>query len=288
MFFITAMVYPASVIITHFVQDHYSLSGFFTNYPWSLHPNGYFAPPKLEDYLRRLWFIPFCWVISLGPPVAYITIKEIILSGIKNKGILWCVLVFWTFFILTEISAFKGSIILETRFSATVTLLSLPFCAVYFKELTMQKARLAILFGALTIGLTFVYNFQNITAVPRLANQNGNKVAEIVGKSINPESGLIIDFWEWENPGYIGLQSKLPSSSVYILSGDDKNTVQAKEINEIIQNHQQGIILLVKNSVLWQNAIISDKNLQFKFNNLSLNTQTIYSDNEVEVWKYSR
>ncbi len=285
LFFAAAILYPASDIITHFVQDHYSLRGFYTNYPWNLHPTGYFAPHTLEDTLRALWFIPFCWFISLGPMISII-LKEIILTRRKNKGLLWCVILFWAFFILTEVSAFRGSIILHTRFSATITLLSIPFMAGYFKELSPAKVRLAALFGMLTIGLTFVYNIQNITPLPRLTDQNGAKAAKIIAKEITPESGLIIDFWEWENSGYVGLQSKLALHNMYISGGDDKDPNMPEEINAVLKDHPQGVILLVKNSLLWQNTIFSDNHLKFKFNTMALNTKEIFHNETVTAWKY--
>ena len=134
-FFLAAVLYPATDMITNFVLDHYSFTGFFSNYPWNMHPTGYFAPPKLIDYLRRTWFIPLCWVISVGPPVAFIIIKELLSTKGKNKKANWLFVVLLAFFILTEISAIRGSIILHNRFSATITLLALPFAAAYFNNL---------------------------------------------------------------------------------------------------------------------------------------------------------
>jgi hypothetical protein len=158
--------------------------------------------------------------------------------------------------------------------------------APYFKELTRRKMRLAIIFGVLTIGLTFVYNFSRITPLPRLENQNADKVAQVINKQISPDNGLIIDFWDWEPTYYIGLHSKLPPQNIYMVSGDDKNKIPVNEINDILKNHQQGVILLVKNSVLWQNTSITDKSLQFKFTSVILNTREIYNNDEIEVWKY--
>jgi len=286
-FFIIAILYPVGDVITHFVQDHYSLAGFFTNYPWSLRPDGDIMPPHFEDYLRRLWYVPFCWFIALGPPVAYLAMKKMASVYKKNAPLFWLAFLFWAFLILTEVSSFKGAIILQPRFSETITLLSLPFSAAYFKELTIKKIRLAILFGALAVGLTYVYNISRISPLPRLENQNTDKISQTIRKELNPQSGLIIDFLDWEPTYYIALHSTLAPENIYILSGDDKTKIQAEEINSILQNHSQGIIFLVKNSVLWQNAGIMDKSLQFKFNTMNLNTQIIYGNDEVVVWKYS-
>jgi 4-amino-4-deoxy-L-arabinose transferase-like glycosyltransferase len=283
LFFIIALLYPATDIVTHFVQDHYSVTGFFSGYPWNF--KGNLAPPNFQDYLRRIWFIPFCWFISVGP-IAFIILRELFRLRKRNDGLFWCAILFWAFLLLTEIFALRGALVLHERFAATITLLSLPFIAPYYKELTAKKNRIAIVFAALTLGLTFAYNMSNITPLPRLADQNGEKVAKLIGTKLTPESAIILDFWDWENTYYIALQSKLPTHSIFIRYGDNKDTIASGEINAVIKKHQQGIVILVKNSLLWQNVIFTDKHLQFKFSNVLLATQEIFSNKDVVAWFY--
>ncbi len=286
LFLLTAMLYPATDMITNFISDHYSFTNFFSNYPWNMHPAGYFAPPQTIDFLRRIWFIPFCWLISIGPPFAFITIKELLFKSKKEKDFTWLAIVFWAFFTLTEVSAIRGSIILHNRFSATITLLGLPFIAPYFNNLQTSKVRQAWLFGALTIGLTFIYNMQNITPLPRLEDQNGASVAKLVARNVTMQSGLIIDFWEWQNPGYIELMSKLPPPNMFVINLDYDDKTKSDETTNFIQSHPKGVIILVKNSFLWQNTLISDGLLHFKFSSIILNIQEIYKDDKVAVYCY--
>jgi len=285
LFFLTAVTYPLIDILTHFIMDHYSLSGFFSNYPWNM--QGVSTQPNWDEYLRRIWFMPLCWVVALGPPVAFIVLREIIFAQKKGSTTHWLTILFWAFLLLTELTAFKGLIILHARFASTIALLSIPFIAPYFNILTTKKIRTAFIFGLLTIGLTFAYNMNNITPLPRLSDQDGAKVAGIIKKDINNQSGLIIDFWGWENTYYLGLQSNLPTHNIYILNGANSNILQPDDVNVVINTHSQGIILLVKKSLLWQNAVITDKHLQFKFSPLLLNSEEIFSNADVIVLKYT-
>lgn len=285
LFFVVAMLYPMIDVTTHFIQDHYSFSGFFNNYPWNLTPNNIKVSVHFLDYLRRLWFIPLCWIITLGP-LTFIVVKEIVFIRKRNVNLFWFAIVFWAFLLLTEVSAFKAAIILHERFSATITLLSLPFIASYFKDLSIKKVYITLFCGLLIVAPTYIYNLSNITPLPRLTDQNAEKVSKIINKKLTPESGLLIDFWGWGNTYYIGLQSKLSPQNINMTSGDDANKIQSGNINAIIYKHPQGIIIVVKNSLLWKNTVFSAQHLQFKFSDLILNAREIFNDNAVTVWEY--
>lgn len=286
LFLIVAMLYPGTDMVTNFISDHYSFSSFFNNYPWNMHPDCNFGTPHFQDYLRRIWFIPFCWVISMGP-AAFLALKEIVLSRKRNPNLFWLAFLFWAFLLLLEYSAFKGGLILHERFAATITLISLPFSAFFFKELPTKKIRMALLFAVLTIGLTFVYNMENITPLPRLTSKEGTKTERAIEKTINPQSGLIIDFWDWESTYYIALESKLPTHSIYLVDGNHQDAIQADKINDLIKAHPQGVILLVKNSLLWQNALFNGDHIRFKFSATDLDYQELVTTNEITVLKYT-
>ncbi len=283
LFLAVAMLYPLSVLLTHFITDNYSLKGMFREYPWSLHVDQ--PPPHLTDYLRRIWFYPLCLLISLGPFV-FIAIARIIRTLKLRLGAAWCGSLFVVFYLITAINALYGTIFLHARFVSTISVLGIPFIAPWFAEMTALKKRLAILFVLLTAALSYVYNVGNITPLPRLSNQTAVQVSGIVNHNLPPGGGLIVDFWEWENTYYVALQTKLGLDNLCVQEGNVLDSTRRAAINSIIGRHKQGIILLVKKSLLWQNSAISDSTLKFKFGNQLLNTQLLFDNEQIKVWRY--
>src|SRR5205085_11515466 len=94
---------------------------------------------RLESYLRRIWFFPFSWMIALGPPAAFVTMRELISSFKKKKeNFVWAipfgiVLLFFLF------NAFMGILLMHHRFTGTLVILSLPYFASYFHEYSSEK-----------------------------------------------------------------------------------------------------------------------------------------------------
>lgn len=281
-FSVTGFLYPLIVVVSNFMPENYSMKGFFNSYPWSLHVN---QAPQFVDYLRRIWFYPLCLLVSLGP-FSFIAARELIKTRIKHPSVLWCAIVFLIFLLITEGNAFLGTILLHERFVSTVALLSMPFAAPWFKEPTITKKRIAVLFCSLTVGLSYIYNISNITPLPRLADQTGDKVSKLVNSSLVPGSGLIVDFWEWENTYYIALQTKLGLNDLFVQEGNMLDTLRQRSINSVIDRHKQGVILLVRNSMLWKDSEITDSTLRFKFNGHLLSTKPVFNNDEISLCSY--
>lgn len=282
LFMATALLYPITDVLSHFIPDGYTLNGFFSAYPWSMHAD---KAPDFSNYLRRVWFLPLCWLVSLGP-FAFIIIRELAWSRKRYPAIFWCALVFLIFLFITEITGLFGTILLHERFAATIAFLSMPFAAPWFAEITSYKRNIALLFCLLTVGLSYVYNLSDIAPLPRLTDQTGDKVAKLINRSMSPRSGLIVDFWEWENTYYVALQTKLEPENLFVQEGNVLDTVRETDIKSIIDNHKQGVILLVKNSLLWQNADMSDSTMRFKFDDHIIHTKSIYENEKIKVWSY--
>ena len=241
------------------------------------------------SYLRRTWFFPFSWMIALGPPAAWITIRIIFGSYIKvNRNlyrIIWTIPLFGVY-LFFYYNALKGSLLLQHRFTGTLVVLSLPYFALYFKEISKKKTKNAFLFVIATIGLSFAWNTYGVKPLPRLKDQSGDKVSKLIENKIEKNSALIVDFWNWENTYYIAHRSKLPLNNIAIIFGTKNSDIQKERIQHLLNDHPGGVILLKKNSPLFNDAIIKGDQLRFKWYDGSLEFSELFQNNEVFVYSY--
>lgn len=285
-----ACIFPFTSMLQNYLLNGQPLYGIVGNYNWTINVMQNNAHPAFEDYLRRIWSFPFSWMIALGPLTAWVTIRSIFLSYKKSNkwhSVWMWTIPFWLFFFTMQYNAFKGTLILHHRFIGTLVILSLPFSAAYFDVRAVSKVRQALIFGALTIGLTFVYNTGNVIYLPRLHDQEAVKTANFIKQQLNRQSGLIADNWGWQNTYYIALQSGLQWSNMMLLDDRQDNQVPVQSVNKLLSNYPQGIIVLVKNSALSHNVLLKDSLLTFSFNDMRFVAKTVYRNDTVTVLKYN-
>lgn len=269
----TAFIFPAIWLIQNYVATNNPL--FFLN--WAKEAMKRNENIEFESYLRRLWFFPFSWMIALGPPAAFVAIKAIFKSYFHNNlrsVYIWSI-PFWIMFFILEYNCFNGVILVQHRFTGTLVVFSLPFVAIYFNELTKIKIRSAWIFGALTIGLSFLYN-TDVKLIPRLKDQSFYTISRSVQKNITNESCLIMDFVGWDNTYYIELQSKLQPENIFIVFNDDKQEYFINEIKKYVTRNYKGFALLRNDSKLYQLVDHRDTNLfsnfyDYDFGNIKTN-----------------
>ncbi|MCX6291040.1 MAG: hypothetical protein NT126_04685, partial [Bacteroidetes bacterium] len=99
-------------------------------------------------------------------------------------------------------------------------------------------------------------------------------------------SGLILDFWSWENTYYTALQSRLPLHDIVIIFGSEEAGIQKEKIGQLIKEHPDGVILLKKNSPLFHEILLDNNQLRFKWIDTPLTIQDIFHNDELMVFKY--
>ncbi len=286
LFAVISGLFPAVWIF----QSYISTGQYMNSFNWMFDAVNDNKPSGFESYLRRIWFFPFSWMIALGPPCALITITQITRYYKKKnfdlKKSAWTI-PFWIVFILFIFAALKGSLLLQHRFTGTLVVLSLPFFASYFETNTSSRIRNAWVFGILTVGLSFAWNTYGVKPIPRLKDQSAHNIAVMIQQEVNSNSGVIVDFWTWENTYYIAFLSKLPLNHIVILSGSKNSGIQEESISNVVREYPTGIILLKKGSELYQKSELEKGSLRFIWMNVVFSTSELLHNDDIIILRYS-
>lgn len=265
-FFIFAMIFPVIWMIQNHLTSGDFLYSFHANTEWTHKAMGINNDVDFEAYLRRLWFFPFSWFITIGPVIAWLLIKHIP-KGIRKIRInvfpdLWIVPLLG-FLMVMLYNSIAGNLLLHHRFTATLVVLSLPWIASIMKETKRKTITLTLVSLVLTIGLSFVYPIGGVGPVPRLKNQEIKQLAEIISAESSSTGKLIIDFTGWADTWYIGLHSGFQPSNVLMYGGEKQSAFSSEEITEMIRT-SDNIVFVVKDGsalsrFLSDNPDISDE-----------------------------
>jgi len=263
-FSLTAALFPCYWLLSNWLETgdpFYSIQG---TYHWSFEVMGNNDSLDFNTYLRRIWFFPFSWVIAAGIPVGFIILKTIFKSYTKkyrnNLHILYS-LPLWIMLLFYEYNSFKGALLLQHRYIGTLLILSLPFIAIYFSELSPKKIKQVYIFGTLTILLSFVYNTAHVKPLPRLEEQSSVEIVKTIKEYTSEESCLILDFLGWDRTYFIALQTELKQKNIVIIEGAKNSIIPVQEIENKISNYNNGIILIKKNSAFSTNLNLETYNL---------------------------
>ncbi|MBL4754092.1 MAG: glycosyltransferase family 39 protein [Flavobacteriales bacterium] len=283
-----AVIFPVIWLITNWMETGDPMFGINGNYTWTLDIMQNNDSLNWESHLRRIWFFPFSLMIALGPPAAFITLKMIISSYKEEKSAAIWSIPFWIVFAFMIYNCYRGVLLIQHRFVGTLVVLALPFTALYFAELTVRKKRIAVVFGIITLGLTFIYNTDGVTPLPRLKNQDIVKIAQITNNQTDEESSLILDFIGWDKTYFIALNSGQPKRNITIAEGTKNKALMLNNIKNNLERFDQGIILLEHQSKLSKLlgesvdlSLCTDKNFQFT-------TAAIYNDKRYTLYKWWR
>ncbi len=272
-FGLSAAIFP----LIWMIQNHYATGDAFysisANSRWTLDVMNINQNPGFEGYLRRIWFFPFSWLIALGPPVAWLVLKNLLVTprktGWRSGQSTWFA-IFWIFFVVMLLNAVAGRLLLHHRFTGTLVILSLPFIADFFQEFKPLKIKQLFIFGGLTVGLSFVYNVGGIIPLPRLENQKIVKLAENVRENIRPNELCIVDFIGWQNTWFIGLKAASESHNLLMI---DSNVASAQHIISLLEK-EPALILVKSGSAL--DAFINSHSVQ-------ASRDTLLTDSEMNL-----
>lgn len=279
-FNLTAALFPIYWLLSNYLETGDPLFSIQGTYHWNFEIMGNNENLDFESYLKRIWFFPFSWVIAIGIPTGFLVLKTIFKSYTKksrNRHFILLSLPFFIMFLFYQYNTFKGSLLLQHRYIGTLVILSLPFIAIYFKELSPKKIKLVWLFCFLTIGLSFVYNTAHVKPLPRLGEQSAVSILTKIKANTTENSSLIIDFIGWDKSYFIALQSQVNKKNILLIEGAKYSTIPLDMAQQKLSNYSNGIILLKKSSNL-QKAL--------KLNEHNITSENIYEDEAVIVLKW--
>lgn len=287
LFNVIALSFPLYWLLSCWLETGNPLYSFQGTYSWAIDVMHRNDNMDLESYLRRIWFFPFSWVIAMGIPSSLIILKTIFNSYRKksfNKQHILYSIPFGIMLAFFLYNSFNGILLLQHRYVGTLVILSLPFIALYFRELSAKKIKLAVIYGFITISLSFVYNTNGIIPLPRLEDQSYAKVSQIINKNTSKESCLILDFIGWDYSYYIALRSSLPQEKITIRDEINNSTESLEDIDSRLKKFKTGVILLKKNSELYRmiapnNSIVNSYNLA---------TQVLYQSEEIILFSWEK
>lgn len=84
--FFTSRYFPSYWLITSYLEAGDFLYSFHGTTNWSIGVMDNNKNLNFEDYLRRIWYYPFSWLIAIGIPACFIILK-IIFQGFRNFSI---------------------------------------------------------------------------------------------------------------------------------------------------------------------------------------------------------
>lgn len=286
-----ALVFPLVWMISNWLETGDPLYSIQGNYHWTLNVMGINENVDFESYLRRIWYYPFSWMIALGPPAAFVSIRSVINTYSKkgsNRSLVIWTLPFWIMLLFFLYNSIKGVLLMQHRFSGTLVVLSLPFVAIFFREFTPVKRRLIWLFAAITLILSFLYNTSGVKPLPRLKDQTTVSISEIIRDQLNNESCLILDFTGWDETYYLALHSGLPQERIVITDGAKNSELPMDKIRSRIEKHREGLILLARNSELKQELLPKDNESSMIINGRQLPIRPLFRNDNMMLIEWRK
>ncbi len=288
LFGIFAFIFPMIWLWSNFQATGDAFISFKGNSHYTLQLIGTNDNPSFESYLRRIWFFPFSLWISIGPPVFYFCFRHFIKTYQKaeNKKWIWTI-PFWMTLAFYFYYSLTGTLLLHHRFTGLLTVFALPFIAGYFEQWSGTSIHKAFVFATFTIGLTFVYNMHGLTPLPRLKNQDIVKISKVVKQELESDSGLILDFLNWENSYFIALDAAIRPKQIIFMPGEKHAELPIHDCIRILNERGNGVIVILKNSEL-DKMVMDEKSPISILMNEKHHSVSIFDDAEFRMIKWKK
>ncbi len=208
-----------------------------------------------EGFIRKIWFFPFMLFISIGPVFIFAIIKgsRNWKYNIKSP---WLIVPIALFSIILY-KSITGTMIAHPRFIGLTTLLSLPLIlqeSDWLKKI-LQKNAYIVISIALTIGLSFIYNMDNISPLPTLKNKEMLTYRKLLEHRLNNEECIFIDFINWEDSYFLALQLYSFSTNQIVIDGYTSEQASFKLFQSTYNKSEDQIWIINPNHANWLTTI---------------------------------
>jgi len=239
-----ALLFPISWLVSNYLLSGNAFTSLSGNHRWTLEIMDNNANVDLETSLRRIWFFPFSLLIAIGPPAAYFALKgsfrEIRANGWNFKKLLGILFILMLLFFIYN--SFQGTLLLQHRFIGSLVILTLPFAALGFQQLSFQRVVLHLF---VVIGLSFVYNMDNISPLPRLNDQEKAKLYQEIPSN---SDYLVIDVLGWDYAYYYALMSRMDRKKIILVEGAMNSPDRSAEIQAVLNSGANVTLMIRKES----------------------------------------
>ncbi|PIP54551.1 MAG: hypothetical protein COX07_04730 [Bacteroidetes bacterium CG23_combo_of_CG06-09_8_20_14_all_32_9] len=284
-FLITSFIFPCIWLISNYLES----GNFFSSFNWATVAVETNKIDSFESLLRRIWFYPLSLIFAFGPIGFFYFIKTIKNTykhlAYKRIIITYGIIFFIVFFIFL-FNTIRGSLLLQHRFTITLFLISFPLFGYYFIQLNKKKIYLVLLFAFSGFALSYVYSSKGARAIPRLLKNEGIEINNIVKSNVSSESGLILDFWGWENTFCIAFMSDLPRHNITFLDKNNEINEVLKEIKRIVTNYHKGFILVCNKGRLKDEIIIKKNTLIVIKENIYIPVKPVKNFPDATLYEY--
>ncbi len=283
-----ALIFPFIWMVQGYLNTGNPFSGIEGNFTWTMDVMNNNANLTFESYLRRIWYFPFIWMISVGPPLAYVLLRDHFqfkkFNHTKFYSNVW-ILTLIIIFIFVIINSLKGTLLLQARFIGSILIFSLPFAANFFKEDSIKKKKLSVLFLIITVSFSFIYNISNVKPIPRLKNQNAKEIVNEIFKNKGEFTSLYLDDWGWDNTYYVALNSGVNHNNISIISQYSQNSEIIGKLNRTMLFSGSKLLLLFNGSQSEKTLIVDYSRNTIQFNNQIYSFKIISNNEEVTLIK---
>ena len=284
-FLITAFTFPCIWLISNYIES----GNFFNSFNWASDALETNKIDSFESLLRRIWFYPLSLIFAFGPIGMFYYIKTIknTYKQQKYKRIITDYgIVFFIVFFVFLFNTIRGSLLLQHRFTITLYIISFPLFGYYFMKLNKRKIYLALLFAFTGFALSYVYSSKGARAIPRLLKNEGIEINNIVKSNVNSKSGLILDYWGWENTYCIAFMSDLPKSHIVLLDQNNDLNDVLNEAKRIVTIYNNGFILICNDGRFKDDIILKQDTLIVKKENIFIPVKPLKIYPDATLYEY--
>ncbi|GAB5418085.1 MAG: hypothetical protein Crog4KO_31650 [Crocinitomicaceae bacterium] len=275
-FWLVSMIFPLFWMIGNYAAHQDFFFGLSGAYDWNVVQEGVNNYLPRDIMLLRWFFFPASWFFLFSP----ILVGAVIIAlwkALRTKQFNWNQWRWGGVFLLLLVTfiykSHEGTLLNQHRFTSSLIVFSLPMLALIW-DLNVHWLKRTAQIGILSLlPLSFIWmkpayqnafpdgssthyaleHFQNISnpgmnAIPRLKNQEIVKIETEISKHLQPNSGLILDFIDWESTYYIALQSNLKRDQLFIFNGAANAKNYGSIMGEVVKRYPKGVLMVNRGS----------------------------------------
>lgn len=286
-----AMLFPVSWMAgnhLHYGDFLYSVNN---NDVWNLKLEGVNDHMNTVERIKRVLFFPMSFMLNISIPVfillTYQAMKQLLKREFDGK-VMAVLIPGMVMFFVFQWKVWHGTLMMHHRFVLTWLVLFLPFSAFVFSGKRLALKEGLVKWGAITlIPLSFIWvyvpfgkfmafnnlgkaleelslgSFHEIQALPRLSDRTTFELIKQIDENSGPDDGLVLDFFGWDNTYFTALRAKQRS---FITQGALNESVHLNELQNYLNTHPQGLLVLAQVGKLSGEVVRTDSLLCLKSN----------------------